>query len=200
MKFLKQLMGGMTGLFLVSCVTINIYFPAAAAEKAADIIIEDVWGGGNKQAPENQLPEADEQSSSSPQPLPLYVLNWLISTAAAVEANLNISSAAINGLQNEMKIRHGVLKPYYDNGAIGLTDNGLITVRNAKAIALKERNNIKALVADENQDRNALYSEIARANGHPEWKEDIQSTFARRWVSNASAGWWYQSGGNWKQK
>ena len=200
MKFLKQLMGGMTGLFLVSCVTINIYFPAAAAEKAADIIIEDVWGGGNKQAPENQLPEADEQSSSSSQPLALYVLNWLISPAAAVEANLNISSAAINGLQNEMKIRHGVLKPYYDNGAIGLTDNGLITVRNAKAIALKERNNIKALVADENQDRNALYSEIARANGHPEWKEDIQSTFARRWVSNASAGWWYQSGGNWKQK
>lgn len=26
-----------------ACVTINIYFPAAAAEKAADRIIEDVW-------------------------------------------------------------------------------------------------------------------------------------------------------------
>ncbi len=25
------------------CVTINIYFPAAAAEKAADRIIEEVW-------------------------------------------------------------------------------------------------------------------------------------------------------------
>ena len=29
---------GMTG-----CVTINIYFPAAAAEKAADKIIDEVW-------------------------------------------------------------------------------------------------------------------------------------------------------------
>jgi len=35
------------GLALVcvmpACVTINIYFPAAAAEKAADKIIDDVW-------------------------------------------------------------------------------------------------------------------------------------------------------------
>ncbi len=35
------------------CVTINIYFPAAAAEKAADRIIDEVWrlpepGGGNQ--------------------------------------------------------------------------------------------------------------------------------------------------------
>lgn len=28
---------------LISCVTINIYFPAAAAEKAADEIIDEVW-------------------------------------------------------------------------------------------------------------------------------------------------------------
>jgi hypothetical protein len=34
------------GLFLstlAACVTINIYFPAAAAEKAADKIIDEVW-------------------------------------------------------------------------------------------------------------------------------------------------------------
>ena len=28
---------------LGACVTINIYFPAAAAERAADRIIEEVW-------------------------------------------------------------------------------------------------------------------------------------------------------------
>lgn len=28
---------------LAGCVTINIYFPAAAAEKAADKIIDEVW-------------------------------------------------------------------------------------------------------------------------------------------------------------
>ena len=30
-------------LVIAGCVTINIYFPAAAAEKAADRIIEEVW-------------------------------------------------------------------------------------------------------------------------------------------------------------
>lgn len=30
-------------LALSACVTINIYFPAAEAEKAADKIIDDVW-------------------------------------------------------------------------------------------------------------------------------------------------------------
>ena len=33
----------LTGALLSGCVTINIYFPAAAAEKAADKIIEEVW-------------------------------------------------------------------------------------------------------------------------------------------------------------
>ena len=30
-------------LVAAGCVTINIYFPAAAAEKAADRIIDEVW-------------------------------------------------------------------------------------------------------------------------------------------------------------
>lgn len=35
---------------LSACVTINIYFPAAAAEKAADKIIEQVWQSTDKPA------------------------------------------------------------------------------------------------------------------------------------------------------
>lgn len=42
-------------IFLTACVTINIYFPAAAAEKAADKIINEVWqlkdGAADEQAP-----------------------------------------------------------------------------------------------------------------------------------------------------
>ena len=33
----------LSALLLTACVTINIYFPAAAAEKAADKIIGEVW-------------------------------------------------------------------------------------------------------------------------------------------------------------
>lgn len=43
-------------LLLASCVTINIYFPAAAAEKAADKIIDEVWQlkQGGATAPDRQ--------------------------------------------------------------------------------------------------------------------------------------------------
>jgi len=205
MKLVKWFTGSMTtALMLVSCVTINIYFPAAAAEKAADRIIEDVWGPAT--APEEQVePGAERQSQllSSPsagEQVAIQVLNWLITPATAAEANLNINSPAITAIQSKMKARHNQLKSFYASGAVGLTSKGLITVRDAKAIALKDRNKVKGLVADENKDRNALYAEIARANGHPEWQADIQATFASRWVQKAAKGWWYNNGSSWQQK
>ncbi|MGH8728125.1 MAG: hypothetical protein ACREV9_08225 [Burkholderiales bacterium] len=36
---------------LSSCVTINIYFPEAAAEKAADKIIDEVWQTKPEESP-----------------------------------------------------------------------------------------------------------------------------------------------------
>lgn len=201
MKLIKWFTGSMTtALMLVSCVTINIYFPAAAAEKAADRIIEDVWGP--QTTPEEQAEPVEEQQSQryKSQNVAIHILNWLVPPAAAAEVNLNINSPAINAIQSKMKARHNQLKSHYASGAVGLTAKGLITIRDAKAIPLKDRNKVKALVADENKDRNALYAEIARANGHPEWQADIQSTFASRWVQKAAKGWWYNSGGSWQQK
>lgn len=198
MRAFKTLSTGLlTGLLLVSCVTINIYFPAAAAEKAADRIIEDVWGQDAVEKPAE--PETQSQFHIEQQTWPIAVLNWLISPAAA-EPNININSKAINAIQSKMKKRHQSLKAFYQKGAIGLTDKGYVAIHNIKAVSLKDRNKVKGLIADENKDRKALYAEIARANGHPEWQADIQATFARRWVDKAAAGWWYQTKGQWKQK
>jgi starvation-inducible outer membrane lipoprotein len=43
----------LTSFVLSACVTINIYFPAAAAEKAADKIIEEVWQHADKPVMKN---------------------------------------------------------------------------------------------------------------------------------------------------
>lgn len=197
MHLLKWLMSSTAGLMLISCVTINIYFPAAAAEKAADRIIEDVWGREVETQPQSAVP--DTSQSRQRIPLAMHVLDWLVSPAHA-QANLNINSPAINALQAKMKQRHERLHPFYQTGAVGLTSDGLITLREASAVALKDRNAVNTLIAEENQDRKALYAEIARANGHPEWEADIQETFAKRWISNAAKGWWFQQGGSWQQK
>ena len=48
-------------LLLQGCVTINIYFPAAAAEKAADKIIDEVWQ--LKKPGEPAIPSSDTPQS-----------------------------------------------------------------------------------------------------------------------------------------
>jgi len=48
-------------ILLPACVTINIYFPEAAAEKAADKIIDDVWQ--LKQEQQNQQPAEPTEST-----------------------------------------------------------------------------------------------------------------------------------------
>ncbi len=56
---------------LAACVTINIYFPAAAADKAADKIIDDVWqlkNGQNKDnAPKDGAPAAAPAATPVPE-------------------------------------------------------------------------------------------------------------------------------------
>ncbi|NLF53004.1 MAG: hypothetical protein GX576_01115 [Thauera phenolivorans] len=46
-----------------ACVTINIYFPAAAAEKAADRIIEEVWQLQESSRPAAEASDAAEGES-----------------------------------------------------------------------------------------------------------------------------------------
>ena len=45
---------------LSACVTINIYFPAAAAEKAADMIIDEVWKNQKPAQPAANQPAVKE--------------------------------------------------------------------------------------------------------------------------------------------
>ncbi|MEJ1964302.1 MAG: YdbL family protein [Gammaproteobacteria bacterium] len=129
------------------------------------------------------------------------MLNALVPAAQAqANANLDISTPEVRAIVQSMAARNGQLRGFFASGAIGLTADGHIELRDANAVALPERANAKRLVAEDNRDRDALYAEVAKANGHPEWKGDIQSTFARRWIAKADPGTWYQDGGAWKQK
>ena len=52
---MKHFVGALAvALALTGCVTINIYFPAAAAEKAADRIIDEVWQLKNGATPDKK--------------------------------------------------------------------------------------------------------------------------------------------------
>lgn len=188
-------------LALAACVTINVYFPAAAAEEAADRIIKDVWGDD-----EGKKPEGNDQSSvvEPARGMLFAALEGaldLVVPAAHAQADIDISSPAIRALTASMKARTADLEPFFETGAVGLTSDGLVELRDGNAVPLADRNRVRKLVTDENADRNSLYREIASANGHPEWEADIRSTFAARWIANARAGWYYRrAGGDWTKK
>jgi uncharacterized protein YdbL (DUF1318 family) len=184
---------------IAACVTINVYFPAAAAEKAADQIIDTVTNRGNGTPP---------TSWAQPTTQPWYfvvvdrALNVLVKPAYAQSANIDISSPEIRALTASMQQRFAQLEKYFASGAVGLSADGMIGERDQSAVALAERAVVKRLVAEDNKDRASLYAEIAKANGHSEWEAEIRSTFARRWIERgAKTGWYYQNaGGAWQQK
>ena len=53
----------LAGIALSACVTINIYFPAAAAEKVADKIIDEVWQTEKM----GSTPKSDKSPSAAPE-------------------------------------------------------------------------------------------------------------------------------------
>ncbi|UOA10612.1 YdbL family protein [Methylobacter sp. S3L5C] len=186
-------------LLLTACVTINIYFPAAAAEKAADEIIKDIQ---SITPPKQELkPKAGLTNwEIAAYKLLDSAINVVISPAQADGADLSIDSPQIRQLRATMATRFATLQTFYAAGLIGIQADGFLAVRDAASVPLKDRNQLNTLIAAENADRQNLYQAIANANGHPDWATQIKSTFAASWVSNAQAGWWYQSSGTWKQK
>lgn len=186
-------------LLLTACVTINIYFPAAAAEKAADEIIKDIQSTTPQKTEPKPKASLDDWQIAAFQWLE-NAINVVVSPAQADEANLNIDSARIRQLRATMESRFAALQPFYAAGLVGIQADGFLAVRDPASVPLKDRNQVNKLIEAENSDRQSLYQAIANANGHPEWATQIKSTFASRWVSNAQPGWWYQSSGSWKQK
>lgn len=196
-----QSLGYIWLMFLLSsCVTINIYFPAAAAEEAARIIVRDVL---DKETPEAKPDAKQGQHTPSASGL-ILISRWLeqlIPAAHAAQPNINIDSPAIKQISRAMQQRHKALQAYFVSGALGFAQNGLVVIRDANALPLRERNKAKKLVADENADRDALYREIARANGYPEWEGQVRNTFAKVWADEAPQGYWYQNAnGQWKKR
>jgi len=189
--------------FVTSCVTINIYFPAAAVEKAADKIVDEVWGEGGRQQPEDEGTLQKEEPRSSIMNSMRFAISLMGPDAAyAQDADINITTPAIRTLKESIKQRSESIKPFMDSGNAGIGNDGLIVIRNSDGLNLKDKARLIRLIAAENDERNALYSEIAKANKFsPDKIPDIKSIFAGSWIDNARSGWWIQdSGGNWKQK
>jgi len=187
---------GLIAVFLiVSCVTVNIYFPAAEVQKAADRIVDDVRTKGSDAVPETAPPAPSSR---------LDVMSSLLfgTRQAYAQMNIDVSTPAIRGIKESIKGRFPQLKPFYDRGAIGENNSGLLEAKDTTVLNLQERGQISRLIDQENRDRSALYREIAAANKlGSESVPQIMKIFANSWRSKSQSGWWVQDdNGVWSKR
>lgn len=193
---------------LVGCVTINVYFPAAAAQQAADKVIGNIMGPTTSAPPATPAASPQPAPASAPaatrEPLGMRVLDAMIPAAYAAgsQPDLSIQTPAIEAIEARMRDRfQALLKGLLDSGAVGFAHNGDVAIHDASKIPLPQRASVNQAVAAENADRADLYRQIAVANGHPEWTSRMREAFAKQWIDRAHAGWYYQdASGNWRQK
>lgn len=183
-------------LFTLACVTVNVYFPAAEVQSAADKIVGEVRGTQSS---------ATESESAAKESMLRRSLRAIVpfEQCAYAQADINITTPNIRALKEKMKERFKNLLPLYEQGVIGETNDGLLSIRSVDGLGLKEKAEAKKLVEAENADREALYGEIIKANdtlGSADLPE-VKGLFANSWRKDAKKGWWIQDDdGKWKQK
>lgn len=180
-------------LFVLACITVNIYFPEATVKQAAAEIVDEI----RKTDAEKKAPEASAQLPALRDAGPFS----LVPAAYAQEAT-NVSTPAIRALKDSMKARFLSLKPYFDGGNVGETNKGMLDVRDETGLNLQAKAALRNLVKDENADRTDLYAEVAKALAiEASQIEKIQVIFAAEWAKSAFAGWWVQGEtGAWAKK
>ena len=158
-------------LFTFACVTINIYFPAEKVQSVAGEIVNDIRGPGE------ETPPAKDKTS-----LFRRTLLALAPSPAWAQDATTVSNPTIRALKAKLKGRFAQMKPYYQKGALKEGNDGYVTMGNVGGLGLKEKRDLKGLVDAENNDRAALYREVAKAlKIDPSQINRIAEIFAKEW-------------------
>ncbi len=188
-------------LFVIfSCVTINIYFPEAAVKEAAEEIVDEVRPSEDKEKEKKDVFAGwDENQAENAESNGAFTF---VPSIYAQEQVTQVSSPKIRALKGSLKDRFPRLRPFYNQGRIGETNNGLLVVRNEEELSLKDKSLLRRLVKEENKDRKELYTEVAEAlNIDPDQIPRIQRIFAENWIRKSKPGWWIQTKeGRWIRK
>ena len=217
-KFLLVPAGAAALLMLATCVTVNVYFPAAAVKDLSRKIEEEV----QKEAEKTQTPQKEPGGEAAPAPAPAperptekppakgsaSLLDTLFGVTPAYAqtgsvAAPEVSSPAIRKIIESRAAHVAALNKYKAQGVFGENNQGLVEVRSLDSLTeLKDRAEVQRLVKAENADREELYREIAAAK-----KVDlsqlpkIRETYASTLRELARPGEWIQMpDGAWKQK
>ncbi|RMF74498.1 MAG: DUF1318 domain-containing protein [Acidobacteria bacterium] len=207
-------LGVLAGVALIAaaCVTINVYFPEAQIRDISKEIEQEV----QKRAAEAAEPPADtEQDATSDSDgisgpttaiRPAGLLDGLFGMPAYAAEDVPepaVTNPAIRKIIDSRGRRAPLLAPYRKLGVIGEGRDGFLVVRKLDALGdLRKRAEVQKLVREENDDRRALYREIAAAtNVDLSQIAKVAETYAATLREMAKPGEWIQlPDGRWVQK
>jgi len=177
-------------LALLSCITVNIYFPESEVRKTAEDIVNEVRGSDKKIKDEVKKDEVKKSAGFSLVP------------KLHAQQETEVTTPRIRAIKESIKGRFDQLVSHFDAGRIGETQDGNIQILNEDGLSLQDRSVLRKLVKDENQDRKDLYAEVATALDVDSSQIDrVQKIFAEQWIAKAHGGWMIQkTDGNWVKK
>lgn len=219
MKIFKSLILLLCGM-LAACaiITVNVYFPEKDVKEAYksldDMLLNE---GGEESVPDGAPQPAPDGMNGVPQPQ-----SWLdgkrlafsfVGTAHAEEPVADqlaveiASDPAVLKAYEEMKARLPQLNKLREDGIVGETKQGLVSLRDKDKGA-----ELKPLVDGENRNRKVVITAMAKAilkiNKQPEDSSALNQVLAKAAASYAATrqeearpGWWIElANGRWVQK
>jgi hypothetical protein len=217
-RFLRWLLA--SGCFLLAAcavITVNVYFPEKAAKEAYKSLDEMLLNTGEDKGSGQQTPAApapgDPQAKPQSHLLQLPAFS-LVPAAYAADTEADQLAIELSSMPEvlkayeEMSKRLPRLNELFGAGAVGISNQGLVSVRDKAKVTAQD----EAMIAAENQDRKTVVMSMAKAilklNKQKESKAALDqvlpkaaATFADTKREAAQRGWWTQlQNGRWVQK
>ncbi len=218
MKIFVWMLAVVAGL-LASCafITVNVYFPEKEVKKAFKTLDEKYLGKEGVEAPIPEPSPAGAEPAPAEKPQSRFEgTRWPFAVTAVAWAAEDVTGDLVAELSRmpevvkayeEMRGRLPVLDQLRDDGIVGETNQGLVTVRDPARIADRQ-----GVVDAENASRKTVITGMARAilkrAGRPETPANMgqvlgkaAATYAQTKQEMARPGWWIQlPNGRWVQK
>ncbi|MDA8428582.1 MAG: DUF1318 domain-containing protein [Geobacteraceae bacterium] len=218
-KFIKWLLAVLCGL-LAACaiITVNVYFPEKAVKEAYKSLDDMLLKDSADKTPGAVKPPGVPPGKSDGKPqsflfneLPGFSFCAVAQAAENYADDLAIELASMPEVlkaYDDMNKRMPRLDALFDSAAVGLTNQGLVSVRDRTKLSPQDQQ----LVTQENQSRKLIVNSMAKAilkitkvqESKPALDQVLgkaAATYADTKREASKPGWWIQlSNGRWVQK
>jgi len=191
---MKRAIMGLTGAVAIVClgcvirtehkIDAHVRLDIRHVQEQADEVLDFIEGDRDTLP---ALGESDGQNQSLVDAVFEFVDFMPVAHAAE---NMKTASPRVEAIAKSMRERHPKIEPYKNNGCFGENNRGYLELRDCPELEDGDtKNELQKLMAAENQDRKALYAEIARLNKeHGLSVSTVEEIYAMQRLRRAGSG------------